>query len=187
MRQNSMNSNANQQDAASFNNSNHSQSSLLQGPNCMLPGQNLPVSGLSSTNLQQQQQRLLSSGLLPQNQSQSSRKLVLQQMIQQLLQDMNTNSGGCGVQQQCPTGQSGGGSAPEEGLAFATVVPMAAATTSHGPGSSADPHRVEATVLNRHPIVNPLHQLATVVSVKSYRFAPPIDVGDTCFNDTAND
>ncbi|MCD7448211.1 hypothetical protein HAX54_039566 [Datura stramonium] len=141
MRQNSMNSNANQQDAASFNNSNHSQSSLLQGPNCMLPGQNLPVSGLSSTNLQQQQQRLLSSGLLPQNQSQSSQgsQVLQQQMIQQLLQDMNTNSGGCGVQQQCPTGQSGGGSAPREGLAFGNSSSMAAATTSHGPGSSAGP------------------------------------------------
>lgn len=140
MRQNSMNSNTNQQDASSFNNSNQSQSSLLQGPNGMLPGtvQNLPVSGLSSTNLQQQQQRLPSCGLLPQNQSQSSQgsQVLQQQMIQQLLQDMNTNSGGCGVQQQCLTGQS---SASREGLAFGNNGSMAAATTSHGPGSSVGP------------------------------------------------
>ncbi|XP_059304854.1 probable transcriptional regulator SLK2 [Lycium ferocissimum] len=123
MRQNSMNSNTNmpQQDAS------HSQSSLLQGPNGILPGtmQNLPVSGLSSTNLQQQQQRLLSSGLLQQNQSQSSQgsQALQQQMIQQLLQDMN----------------NGGGSASREGLAFGNNSSMAAATPSHGPGSSVGP------------------------------------------------
>lgn len=145
MRQNSMNSNTSttQQDASSFNNSNHSQSSLLEGPNGMLPGtvQNLPVSGLSSANLQQQQQRLLSSGLLLQNQSQSSQgnQVLQQQMIQQLLQDMNTTSGGSGVQQQCLAGQSGGGSASREGLAFGNNGSMAAATTSHGPGSSVGP------------------------------------------------
>ncbi|KAG5616868.1 hypothetical protein H5410_016692 [Solanum commersonii] len=174
MRQNSMNSNTNptQQDASSsFNNSNHSQSSLLQGPNGMLPGtvQNLPVSGLSSTNLQQQQQQLLSSGLLSQNQSQSSQgsQALQQQMIQQLLQDMNTNNGGSGVQQQCLSGQSGGGSASREGLAFGNNGSgvqqqclsgqsgggsasreglafgnngsIAAATSSHGPGSSLGP------------------------------------------------
>ncbi|XP_049393465.1 probable transcriptional regulator SLK2 isoform X1 [Solanum stenotomum] len=172
MRQNSMNSNTNptQQDASSsFNNSNHSQSSLLQGPNGMLPGtvQNLPVSGLSSTNLQQQQQQLLSSGLLSQNQSQSSQgsQALQQQMIQQLLQDMNTNNGVSGVQQQCLSGQSGGGSASREGLAFGNNGSgvqqqclsgqsgsasreglafgnngsIAAATSSHGPGSSLGP------------------------------------------------
>ncbi|KAK4734466.1 hypothetical protein R3W88_008727 [Solanum pinnatisectum] len=146
MRQNSMNSNTNptQQDASSsFNNSNHSQSSLLQGPNGMLPGtvQNLPVSGLSSTNLQQQQQQLLSSSFLSQNQSQSSQgsQALQQQMIQQLLQDMNTNNGGSGVQQQCLSGQSGGGSASKEGLAFGNNGSIAAATSSHGPGSSLGP------------------------------------------------
>ncbi|XP_055825227.1 probable transcriptional regulator SLK2 [Solanum dulcamara] len=145
MRQNSMNSNTNptQQDVSSFNNSNHSQSSLLQGPNGTLPGtaQNLPGSGLSSTNLQQQQQRLLSSGLLSQNQSQSSQgsQAMQQQMIQQLLQDMNTNNGGSVVQQQCLSGQSGGGSASREGLAFGNNGSIAAATSSHGPGSSVGP------------------------------------------------
>ncbi|KAJ8536747.1 hypothetical protein K7X08_035148 [Anisodus acutangulus] len=132
MRQNSMNSNTTQQDAtsSSFNNSNHSQSSLLQGPNGLLPGtmQNLPVSGLSSTNLQQQQQRLLSSGLLQQNQSQPSQgsQALQQQMIQQLLQDMNANNGR-------------GGSASREGLAFGNNGSMAVATASHGPGSSVGP------------------------------------------------
>lgn len=146
MRQNSMNSNSNptQQDvSSSFNNSNHSQSSLLQGPSGMLPGtaQNLPVSGLSSTNLQQQQQRLLSSGLLSQNQSQSSQgsQVLQQQMIQQFLQDMNTNNGASGVQQQCLSGQSGGGSASREGLAFGGNGSIAAATSSHGLGSSVGP------------------------------------------------
>ncbi|CAN4085237.1 unnamed protein product [Withania somnifera] len=142
MRQNSMNSNTSttQQDA-SFNNSNHSQSSLLEGANGMLPGtvQNLPVNGLSSTNLQQHQQRSLSSGLLLQNQSQSSQgsQVLQQQMIQQLLQDMNTNSGGTGVQQQCLAGQSGSGSASREGFTFGNNGPMAAATTSQGPGSAS--------------------------------------------------
>uniref|UniRef100_A0A3Q7FHL8 Transcriptional regulator SLK2 n=1 Tax=Solanum lycopersicum TaxID=4081 RepID=A0A3Q7FHL8_SOLLC len=175
MRQNSMNSNTNstQQDASSsFNNSNNSQSSLLQGSNGMLPGtvQNLPVSGLPSTSLQQQQQQLLSSGLLSQSQSQSSQgsQALQQQMIQQLLQDMNTNNGGSGVQQQCLSGQSGGGSASREGvafgnngsgvqqqclsgqsggggsasregLAFGNNGSLAAATSSHGPGSSLGP------------------------------------------------
>ncbi|KAF3626789.1 putative transcriptional regulator SLK2 [Capsicum annuum] len=145
MRQNSMNSNTNtiQQDAASFNNSNHTQSSLLQGPNGMLPGtvQNIPVSGLLSTNLQQQQQRLLSSGLLPQNQSQSSQgsQVLQHQMIQQLLQDMNTSSGGCGVQQQGLAGQSGGGSSSRDGLAVGSNGSMADTTASHGPESSVGP------------------------------------------------
>ncbi|CAN4080768.1 unnamed protein product [Withania somnifera] len=141
MRQNSMNSNTSttQQDASSFNNSNHSRSSLLEGANGMLPGtlQNLPVSGLSSTNLQQQQKRFLSSGLL-QNQSQSSpgSQVLKQQMIQQLLQDMNTNSGGSGVQQQCLAGQSGSVSASRDGLAFGNNGSMTAATTSQGPVSA---------------------------------------------------
>ncbi|OIT37748.1 PREDICTED: probable transcriptional regulator SLK2 [Nicotiana attenuata] len=146
IRQNSMNSNSNttQQDVSpAFNYSNHSQSSLLQGPNGILPGtmQNLPVSGLSSTNLQQQQQRLLNSGLLPQNQSQPSHgsQVLQQQMIQQLLQDMNANSGGCGVQQQCLAGQSGGASASREGLAFGNNSSVVAATATHGPGSSVGP------------------------------------------------
>ncbi|KAM3382113.1 hypothetical protein P3S68_007686 [Capsicum galapagoense] len=56
---------------------------------------NFPVPGLSSTNLQLQQQRLLSSGSLPQNKSQSSQgsQVLQQQMIQQHLQDINTSSG----------------------------------------------------------------------------------------------
>ncbi|XP_016445011.1 putative transcriptional regulator SLK2 isoform X1 [Nicotiana tabacum] len=122
MRQNSMNSNpmAVRQEAASFSNSNHSRSTLLQGLNGVLQGilSNLPVTGLSSSNVQQQlqpQQRLLNSnGLqqLQQNHPQSSRgsQALHQQMMQRFLQDMNTNSSGAA--------QRSDGNASREGLGF---------------------------------------------------------------------
>ncbi|XP_009763914.1 probable transcriptional regulator SLK2 isoform X3 [Nicotiana sylvestris] len=136
MRQNSMNSNpvAVRQDAASFSNSNHSRSTLLQGLNGVLPGMllNLPVSGLSSSNLQQQlqpQQRILNSnGLqqLQQNHPQAScsSQALHQQMMQRFLQDLNTNSSGAG--------QRSDGNASREGLGFGN---NSCATTTNEPGA----------------------------------------------------
>ncbi|XP_019233168.1 PREDICTED: probable transcriptional regulator SLK2 [Nicotiana attenuata] len=131
MRQNSTNSNpmSVRQEAASFSNLNHSRSTLLQGPNGVLPGilLNLPITGLSSSNVQEQlqpQQRLLNSNGLQQLQ-QNHPQALQQQMMQRLLQDMNTNSGGAG--------QRSDGNASREGLGFGN---NSCATTTNEPSST---------------------------------------------------
>ncbi|KAK7380253.1 hypothetical protein VNO78_32759 [Psophocarpus tetragonolobus] len=116
MRQNSLNSSPGslQREGSSFNNSNQSPSSALQGTGpALIPGsmQNSSVvSGFPSPHLpspQQQQQHhhlqqrsLSANALLQQNHSQGSQgnQALHQQMIHQLLQDMSNNN--VGMQQQ---------------------------------------------------------------------------------------
>ncbi|KAJ6748027.1 LIM-DOMAIN BINDING PROTEIN/SEUSS-RELATED [Salix purpurea] len=153
MRQNSMNSNSCslQQEAASpFSNSNQSPSSNFQGAANFIPGsmQNLSASGFSSPHLPQQpqqlQQRSLSSNsLLQQNLSRSSHgnQTLQPQMIQQLLQEMSSNSGG-GVQQHSISGQSGNDGVARNGPGFGSnrlaMAPTASAVSvsTGGPAPS---------------------------------------------------
>ncbi|XAR71742.1 hypothetical protein NMG60_11018146 [Bertholletia excelsa] len=82
-RQNSMNSNSNSlqpEASSSFNTSNTNPSSTFQGPTSVMPGaaQNLHVSGFSNSLVPQQQQ---------------GSQIIQQQMIQKLLQGVNSNNG----------------------------------------------------------------------------------------------
>ncbi|KAL5173782.1 putative transcriptional regulator SLK2 [Glycine soja] len=118
MRQNSMNSSPGslQREGSSFNNSNQSPSSALQGAGpALIPGpmQNSSVSGFPSPRLPPQQQQhhlqqpsLSANALLQQNHSQGSQgnQALQQQMIHQLLQEMSNNNGG--VQPQSLGGPS---------------------------------------------------------------------------------
>lgn len=132
MRQNSMNSSPGslqREGSSSFNNSNQSPSSALQGAaTTLIPGsmQNSPVSGFPSPHLPPQQQQpqqhlqqrsLSANSLLQQNHSQGSQgnQAIQQQMIQQLLQDMSNNNGG--VQPQSLGGPNANGIA-KNGLGF---------------------------------------------------------------------
>ncbi|KAH1043046.1 hypothetical protein AAZX31_09G132800 [Glycine max] len=108
MRQNSTNSSPGslQREGSSFNNSNQSPSSALQGASpALISGsmQNSSVSGFPSPHLPPQQQQhhlqqrsLSSNALLQQNHhgSQGNQALQQQQMIHQLLQEMSNNNGG---------------------------------------------------------------------------------------------
>ncbi|XP_031094814.1 probable transcriptional regulator SLK2 [Ipomoea triloba] len=144
MRQNSMNSNATvvkQEASSSLSNSNQNQPSPFQGPAGVLQGnsmQNLPVSGYMTANVPQPQQRLLNSNVsLPQNHQQPTNQVVQQQILQQLLQDMNTgNSGGSVVQQQSLSNHAAGGGVSREGVAFGNNAPSAA---PNGPGNAVGP------------------------------------------------
>uniref|UniRef100_A0A5B7AJM8 Putative transcriptional regulator SLK2 n=1 Tax=Davidia involucrata TaxID=16924 RepID=A0A5B7AJM8_DAVIN len=150
MRQNSMNSNSNsfqQEASSSFNNSNQNSSSAFQGSTALLPGtlQNLAASGFSNSRLsqqqQQQQQRSLNGiGLLQQNHAQPSQgsQALQQHVIQQLLQDMNTTTGG-GVQQQSLGGQNANGSVARDGLGFGNTSSAATAASGNGQGSVMGP------------------------------------------------
>ncbi|XP_059629333.1 probable transcriptional regulator SLK2 isoform X2 [Cornus florida] len=150
MRQNSMNSSSNsfQQEAlASFNNSNQNPSSTFQGPTSLLPRtlQNLPATGMSNSQMPQQQQlqqrSLNNNGILQQShfpQSQGSQALQ-QHMIQQMLQDMNNNTVR-GVQQQSLSGHNVNGSVARDGLGFGSNnISTASAASGNGPGSVIGP------------------------------------------------
>ncbi|XP_043697019.1 probable transcriptional regulator SLK2 [Telopea speciosissima] len=111
LRQNSLNSNSNmikQEAPCSFNGSNQAESSPFQGPGSLPPVsmQNVPVNSLGNPHQQQQQQSLNanSNQIIQQNHAQSSQgnQSLPQDMIQQLLQDMMSNNGAAGVQQQQP-------------------------------------------------------------------------------------
>ncbi|CAJ1952652.1 unnamed protein product [Sphenostylis stenocarpa] len=132
MRQNSMNSSPGslQREGSSYNNSNPSPSSALQGAGpSLIPGsmQNSPVGGFPSSHLppQQQQQQLLqqrtlsANGLLQQNHShgsQGNQALQQQQMIQQLVQEMSNNNGG--MQPQSLGGPNANGNMAKNALGF---------------------------------------------------------------------
>ncbi|KAE8022488.1 hypothetical protein FH972_008283 [Carpinus fangiana] len=152
-RQNPMNSNSHslqQEASSSFNNSNQSPSSNLQGTAGLISGsmQNLPASAFSSPHLppqqpqqpQQLQQRSLSgNNLLQQNHPQTphGNQVLQQQMLQQLLQMSNSS----GVQQQSLGGPNANGSVARNGLGFGgntTAAPaaMANASGSNGPAPS---------------------------------------------------
>jgi hypothetical protein len=152
-RQNPMNSNSHslqQEASSSFNNSNQSPSSNLQGTAGLISGsmQNLPASAFSSPHLppqqpqqpQQLQQRSLSgNNLLQQNHPQTphGNQVLQQQMLQQLLQMSNSS----GVQQQSLGGPNANGSVARSGLGFGgntTAAPaaMANASGSNGPAPS---------------------------------------------------
>ena len=130
MRQNSMNSSPSslqREGSSSFNNSNQSPSSALQGAaSALIPGsmQNTPVSGFPSPHLpppqQQQQQHLqqrsLSANILQQNHSQGPQgnQALQQRMIQQLL--MSNHNGA--MQPQSLGGPNANGSLAKNGLGF---------------------------------------------------------------------
>ncbi|XP_027362936.1 probable transcriptional regulator SLK2 isoform X3 [Abrus precatorius] len=157
MRQNSMNSNSAgstlREGSSSFNNSNQSPSSSLQGAAAaLIPGsmQNLSVSGFTNPHLQQQQQQqqqqhqlqqlqqrsLNATNNLPQqNHSQGSQgnQALQQQMIQQLLQMSNNNGG---VQPQSLGGPSINGSMAKNGLGFGGQAPPVTAGTTTVSGSN---------------------------------------------------
>lgn len=148
MRQNSMNSNTSvvkQEASSSLNNSNQNQQpSPFQGPTGVLQGnsmQNLPVSGYLTANVPQQQQRLLNSNVsLPQNHQQPANQVVQQQILQQLLQDINTSNNGSVVQQQSLSGHAtGGGGVSREGVGFGNNASAATATAPNGPGNVVGP------------------------------------------------
>lgn len=144
-RQNPMNSSSHslqQEASSSFNNSNQSPSSNLQGAAALISGsmQNLPASAFSSPHLppqqpQQLQQRSLSgNNLLQQNHPQSphGNQALQQQMFQQLLQ-MSSSSG---VQQQSLTGPNANGSVARNGLGFGGNTTAAAAAMANASGSN---------------------------------------------------
>ncbi|GLT49000.1 hypothetical protein SLA2020_225860 [Shorea laevis] len=148
MRQNSMSSNPSslhQEASSSFNNSNQSPSSTLQGHASLLP-RSLPASGLSSPRLsaQQPQQQLQQRSLSANNLIQQSHPQVTQgnqalhqQMIQQLLQEMSNNTGG--VQQQSLSGQNLNGSVVRNGGGFGSSTSAPPAPPSNVQGSASGP------------------------------------------------
>lgn len=146
MKQNSMNSNphSHQQEASSsFNNSNQSPSSNLQGAAALIPGsmQNLPGSGFSSPHLppqhHQQPQQLLQRSLSTTNMLQQSHlqnsqgnQALQQQMIQQLLQ-MSNNSG---MQQHSLAGPNA--NVARNGMGFGGNPPAASPSTANVSGNN---------------------------------------------------
>ncbi|KAG4952540.1 hypothetical protein JHK85_046407 [Glycine max] len=150
MRQNSMNSSPGslQREGSSFNNSNPSPSSALQGTGpALIPGsmQNSPVGGFPSPHLtpQQQQQQLLqqrtlsANGLLQQNHSQGSQgnqALQQQQMIQQLLQEMSNNNGG--LQSQSLGGHNANGNISKNTMGFGGHTPSLSGGSANVPGNN---------------------------------------------------
>jgi len=140
MRQNSMNSSPGslQREGSSFNNSNPSPSSSMQGAGpSLVPGsmQNSPVGGFpgSHQTLQQQlplpqllQQRTLSAnGLLQQNHPQGSQGNQAlqqqQQMIHQLVKEVSNNNGG--MQSQPLVGPIANGNMAKNALGFGGNTP----------------------------------------------------------------
>ncbi|TKY51263.1 transcriptional regulator SLK1 [Spatholobus suberectus] len=152
MRQNSMNSNSGsvqREGSSSFNNSNQSPSSTLQGATAaaaLIPGsmQNLPVGGFSSPHLQQQQQQqqqlqqrsLNANSLLQQSHSQGSQgnQALQQQMFQQLLQEMSNNSGT--VQPQSLGGPNANGRIANNGRGLGGQTPSVTGGTTNVSGSN---------------------------------------------------
>ncbi|KAK7380251.1 hypothetical protein VNO78_32757 [Psophocarpus tetragonolobus] len=149
MRQNSLNSSPGslQREGSSFNNSNQSPSSALQGTGpALIPGsmQNSSVSGFPSPHLpspQQQQQHhhlqqrsLSANALLQQNHSQGSQgnQALHQQMIHQLLQDMSNNN--VGMQQQSLGGPNANGNMAKNSLGYPPLSGCSANVTgNNGP------------------------------------------------------
>jgi len=150
MRQNSMNSSPGslQREGSSFNNSNLSPSSALQGAGpSLIPGsmQNSPVGGFPGSHLppQQQQQQLLqqptlsANGLLQQNHSQGSQgnqSLQQQQMIHQLVQEMSNNNGG--MQSQSLGGPNANGNMAKNALSFGGHTPSLSGGPVNVPGNN---------------------------------------------------
>ncbi|WOG90785.1 hypothetical protein DCAR_0310030 [Daucus carota subsp. sativus] len=146
MRQNSFNSNSNsaQQEAtSSVSNVNQKASPSFQGSASVLSGtmQNPQTSGFSSSHFLQSHQRALNvNGGLQQNHLQSPQNSqgLQQQMIQRLLQDINSNNntGGVQPQQQPLAGNSANVSAGSDGLGYGSNTSM---------GSAAQVNRVATT------------------------------------------
>ncbi|KAJ7970006.1 Transcriptional corepressor SEUSS [Quillaja saponaria] len=147
MRQNSMNSNSNslqQEASSSFNNSNQSPSSTFQSGAASITGsmQNVPVSGISSPHLAPQQQQLQqrslgANGMLQQNHTQPPQgsQALQQQMINQLLREMSTNTGGA-VQLQSLAGPTANGIVVKNVLDFGGNSSAAAAATASVSGGN---------------------------------------------------
>jgi len=149
MRQNSMNSSPGSNPGSSFNNSNPSPSSALQGAGpSLIPGsmQN-SVGGFPGPHLppqqQQQQQQLLQqrtlsgNGLLQQSHSQGSQgnqALQQQQMIQQLVQEMSNNNGG--MQSQSLGGPNANGNLGKNALGFGGHAPSVSGGSVNVPGNN---------------------------------------------------
>ncbi|XP_047165532.1 probable transcriptional regulator SLK2 [Vigna umbellata] len=148
IRQNSMNSSPGslQREGSSFNNSNPSSSSALQGAGpSLVPGpmQNSPVGGFpgSHQTLQQlplpqllQQRTLSANGLLQQNHSpgsQGNQALQQQQMIHQLVKEVSNNNGG--MQSQPLGGPNANGNMAKNALGFGGNTPSVSGGSANVP------------------------------------------------------
>ncbi|XP_052184900.1 probable transcriptional regulator SLK2 isoform X2 [Diospyros lotus] len=149
MRQNSMNSNTNplQQEApSSFNSSHQNPSSTFQGSTALLQGtmQNSPGNGFLNSQLPQQQQqqpqpRLPNSKGFPQqshSQTPQGGHAMQQHMIQQLLHNMNNNTGG-GTPQQSFPGKNVNGNVIRDGSGYGSNTSETTAASMIVAGSSA--------------------------------------------------
>ncbi|KAG5533758.1 hypothetical protein RHGRI_027816 [Rhododendron griersonianum] len=131
MRQNSMNSNSNsvqQEASSSFNNPNQNPS-----PSTFQTMQNSPVSGISNTQVPEQQRPMNGNGLLQQSlpQPPQGNQNIPQHMIQQLLQGMSNNNSG---------GANANGIVTREGLGFGSNASAGGtAATVNAVKSSAGP------------------------------------------------
>lgn len=131
MRQNSMNSNSNsvqQEASSSFNNPNQNPS-----PSTFQTMQNSPVSGISNTQVPEQQRPMNGNGLLQQSlpQPPQGNQNIPQHMIQQLLQGMSNNNSG---------GANANGNVTREGLGFGSNASAGGtAATVNAVKSSAGP------------------------------------------------
>ncbi|KAF7131974.1 hypothetical protein RHSIM_Rhsim09G0196500 [Rhododendron simsii] len=131
MRQNSMNSNSNsvqQEASSSFNNPNQNPS-----PSTFQTMQNSPVSGISNTQVPEQQRPMNGNGLLQQSlpQTPQGNQNIPQHMIQQLLQGMSNNNSG---------GANANGNVTREGLGFGSNASAGGtAATVNAVKSSAGP------------------------------------------------
>ncbi|XP_014512445.1 probable transcriptional regulator SLK2 [Vigna radiata var. radiata] len=148
MRQNSMNSSPGSNPGSSFNNSNPSPSSALQGagPSLITGSMQNSVGGFPGPHLppqQQQQQQLLQqrtlsgNGLLQQSHSQGSQgnqALQQQQMIQQLVQEMSNNNGG--MQSQSLGGPNANGNLAKNALGFGGHAPSLSGGSVNVPGNN---------------------------------------------------
>lgn len=153
MRQNSFNSNSNsnsnltQQEAtSSLSNANQKASPSFQGPASVLSGtmQNPQASGFSNSHLLQPHQRSLNvNGVLQQNHLQSphNSQALQQQMIQRLLQDINSNNstGGVPPQQQPHAGKSATVSGGSDGLGYGSNMSMGLAAQVNRVATSNEP------------------------------------------------
>ncbi|WVZ15106.1 hypothetical protein V8G54_012672 [Vigna mungo] len=148
IRQNSMNSSPGslQREGSSFNNSNPSPSSALQGAGPSLdpgPMQNSPVGGFAGSHqtLQQlplpqllQQRTLSANGLLQQNHSpgsQGNQALSQQQMIHQLVKEVSNNNGG--MQSQPLGGPNANGNMAKNAMGFGGNTPSVSGGSANVP------------------------------------------------------
>lgn len=148
MRQNSINSNS-QQEASSFNNSNQNASSPFQGSAAILPGalqnSNIPVSGFSSSSHLLQQRSLSGGGIQQQNhqqhssQGQGGSQALQHHVIQQLLQDMNNNNGGGGPKQSLSGQSAANGSVGRDGPRYGSNTSSGTSPNVNGSGGSVGP------------------------------------------------